>query len=216
MADKESRELGGKLDKVTLYRDGEKVTDVQPIEMSIDKSKGAGALTVKLDIDASDVITGLKSIQREAKKATQALKEFEVTVANSDGELIASITQDDAIIKDGYTVDVIPCKDALTAVNELRDIQGLDGNWDHDTYMCGLFNGLELASATLEGRTPDYREIEDGRIKADLSQELANREGVMEYVVPAHGSYAKLTLDDVDSGVTEFIAGPAIIIVNKD
>ena len=40
-------------------------------------TKKAGELTVKLDVDASDAITALKAIQREARKATQALREFE-------------------------------------------------------------------------------------------------------------------------------------------
>lgn len=45
-------------------------------------------------------------------------------------------------------------------VAELRDIQGRKGNWNMNDYMCGLFNGLELAVATLENREPDYRTIQ--------------------------------------------------------
>jgi hypothetical protein len=36
-------------------------------------------LTVKVDVDVSDALTGLKAIQREAKKATQALRELAET-----------------------------------------------------------------------------------------------------------------------------------------
>lgn len=39
------------------------------------KKKSIGSLT--LDIDCSDALTGLKSVQREAKKATAALKELD-------------------------------------------------------------------------------------------------------------------------------------------
>ena len=39
------------------------------------KSKSVGSFHV--DIDCSDALKGLKAIQREAKKATQALKELE-------------------------------------------------------------------------------------------------------------------------------------------
>jgi hypothetical protein len=53
-------------------------------------------LTVKLDIDASDAITALKALQREARKATQALRELEAEVkklpptqADTDIEKIA-------------------------------------------------------------------------------------------------------------------------------
>lgn len=34
-------------------------------------------LNVKVGVDVSDAIAGLKAIQREAKKATQALRELE-------------------------------------------------------------------------------------------------------------------------------------------
>jgi len=42
----------------------------------------------------------------------------------------------------------------------LVDIQGRDGNWDHDDYMCGLFNGLEMAMALAEKREPIFRRID--------------------------------------------------------
>ena len=40
---------------------------------------------------------------------------------------------------------------------ELRNIQGRKGNYDYDDYMLGLFNGLELAVSTLEGREPNFK-----------------------------------------------------------
>jgi hypothetical protein len=45
------------------------------------QSREVGNLTVKLDVDASDAITALKAIQREARKATQALRELEAKTA---------------------------------------------------------------------------------------------------------------------------------------
>jgi hypothetical protein len=50
----------------------------------IDLAKPNGdlsTLTVKLDVDASDAIRALKAIQREARKATQALRELEAKTA---------------------------------------------------------------------------------------------------------------------------------------
>lgn len=38
-----------------------------------------GNMKVKIDVDVSEALTGLKAVQREAKKATQALAEFEAT-----------------------------------------------------------------------------------------------------------------------------------------
>jgi hypothetical protein len=48
-----------------------------------EQRKPFGELTVKLDIDASDAIRALKALQREARKATQALREFEAEVAKA-------------------------------------------------------------------------------------------------------------------------------------
>jgi len=44
-------------------------------------------------------------------------------------------------------------------IKELIKIQGQDGNWNASPYMTGLYNGLELALATLEDRTPKYKDI---------------------------------------------------------
>ena len=45
----------------------------------------------------------------------------------------------------------------LAAVREQIRVQGSNGNWNHDPYMLGMYNGLECAIATLEGRPPQYR-----------------------------------------------------------
>ncbi|MBG9913388.1 hypothetical protein ABD67_00050 [Bacillus sonorensis] len=37
----------------------------------------ADRISVKIDVDVSDAITGLKAVQREAKAATKALAEFQ-------------------------------------------------------------------------------------------------------------------------------------------
>jgi hypothetical protein len=41
--------------------------------------------------------------------------------------------------------------------NQLR-VQGEHGNWNYNSYMLGMFNGLECALATLERREPQYRQ----------------------------------------------------------
>ena len=42
--------------------------------MADKKSRG---LSIEVDVDVSEALTGLKALQREAKKATQALRELE-------------------------------------------------------------------------------------------------------------------------------------------
>ncbi|MFD9949702.1 hypothetical protein ACFWYW_55550 [Nonomuraea sp. NPDC059023] len=44
-------------------------------------------------------------------------------------------------------------------IRDLRDIQGQQGTWNASGYMRGLYNGLELALAVLEGeRDPQFKE----------------------------------------------------------
>lgn len=43
-------------------------------------------------------------------------------------------------------------------LSELIKIQGEDGNWNYDPYMLGMYNGMELMFATIEGRDPQFRE----------------------------------------------------------
>lgn len=46
------------------------------------------------------------------------------------------------------------------AIEDLRNavyVQAQQGNWDHDRYMHGMYNGLELALATMERRDPQFR-----------------------------------------------------------
>ena len=58
-------------------------------------------------------------------------------------------------------------KEALTQLREIHAIQGLDGCWDIDDYMLGMFNGLELALSIVENRACKYKQ----RPKSQLEQE---------------------------------------------
>ncbi|ATP95401.1 hypothetical protein CSE15_16270 [Bacillus altitudinis] len=44
--------------------------------MAENKRESVGILNVKVDVDVSEAIKGLKAVQREAKAATKALAEF--------------------------------------------------------------------------------------------------------------------------------------------
>ncbi len=47
----------------------------------------------------------------------------------------------------------------IERVRGVHEVQGRKGNWDYDSYMVGMFNGLELALCTLEGREPAFRTL---------------------------------------------------------
>ena len=55
-------------------------------------------------------------------------------------------------------------KSRLASVNELLAVQGSRGNWNADDYMCGLYNGMELTIALLEGREPEFRTLRNERV----------------------------------------------------
>lgn len=46
----------------------------------------------------------------------------------------------------------------LQQLREVVATQGVNGNWDYDPYMHGMFNGMEFALALMEGRGAEYRE----------------------------------------------------------
>lgn len=50
-------------------------------------------------------------------------------------------------------------KTHLEQLRDLQEVQGREGNWNHDSYMCGLFNGLEMALALYEDRTPQLHTL---------------------------------------------------------
>lgn len=49
----------------------------------------------------------------------------------------------------------------LKRLRELVGIQGSNGNWNHSSYMHGMFNGMELMLATIEEREPQYKQAPD-------------------------------------------------------
>lgn len=48
-------------------------------------------------------------------------------------------------------------KRTVETLYDLLNIQGQNGNWNCNSYMMGLYNGIECAIATLESREPRYR-----------------------------------------------------------
>lgn len=44
----------------------------------------------------------------------------------------------------------------LDSLRSIRDAQSVDGNWNYDPYMFGMYNGLEAALAIMENREPIY------------------------------------------------------------
>ena len=69
----------------------------------------------------------------------------------------------------------------IIKIKELMKVQGQDGNWNHDPYMHGLYNGMELSMAIMEDREPAYRtlpiseEAEEAPIKEIEAKEAMDK-----------------------------------------
>ncbi|WP_163526117.1 hypothetical protein [Halobacillus ihumii] len=87
------------------------MTETPPRRPVTPKKKSAGKLSI--DVDCSDALTGLKAVQREAKKATGALREFEDVRSKS------GLT---------YNKECPECGDVMTKVVLLADDEELDSS----------------------------------------------------------------------------------------
>lgn len=46
----------------------------------------------------------------------------------------------------------------ISAMKDIHEIQGNDGNWNYSSYMHGMFNGMEMFVAMAEQREPEFRD----------------------------------------------------------
>ena len=54
--------------------------------------------------------------------------------------------------------EIVAWEALVESVRLMRDVQGMDGNWNYDPYMQGLFNGIEFSLSLLEVREPQFRD----------------------------------------------------------
>jgi hypothetical protein len=45
----------------------------------------------------------------------------------------------------------------IRIMNDLLKIQGQEGNYNYDSYMLGMYNGMELMVSIVEGREPEFK-----------------------------------------------------------
>lgn len=50
-------------------------------------------------------------------------------------------------------------EERITELHSFLAIQGLPGNWNTGDYMLGLYNGMEMMLAFVEGREPEFRSL---------------------------------------------------------
>ena len=49
----------------------------------------------------------------------------------------------------------------VAIMREMLEVQGQHGNWNYDSYMHGLYNGMEYMVALAEKREPKFRDAPD-------------------------------------------------------
>jgi hypothetical protein len=52
-----------------------------------------------------------------------------------------------------------PTDDVVATMREMLAVQGYEGNWNYDDYMCGMYNGMEYMLAMVERRYPAFRTL---------------------------------------------------------
>lgn len=73
--------------------------------------------------------------------------------------------------------------DFLAPLRSQLKVQGSSGNWNYDPHMHGMYNGLECALATLEGREPKYKDAP--------SEWIYDREKAANEPTAIHSHYKK-------------------------
>lgn len=74
--------------------------------------------------------------------------------------------------------------DRLRQLKEVHTVQGQDGNWNSDRYMRGMFNGMELALAIMEGRAPSYKDTPMGYLHEPDEQDFDRS---LQHLLNYHG-----------------------------
>lgn len=81
--------------------------------------------------------------------------------------------------------------DIILEMRKVHAVQSSHGNWNHDAYMLGMFNGMELMLSIAEGRSPVYRDAPKKFLADFDTKELekvfpsATEEGVVPGEAPA-------------------------------
>ena len=60
---------------------------------------------------------------------------------------------------------------SMRIANEMLELQGRNGNYNYDSYMLGLYNGMEYIIALFETREPNYISGKDVKFTNNKTQQ---------------------------------------------
>jgi hypothetical protein len=76
-------------------------------------------------------------------------------------------------------------EETIKIMKDLLEVQGRDGNWNYDSYMMGMYNGMELMLSIVEDREPVYKEAPDEWIENKTYKD-ETRDSLMKETVEAN------------------------------
>ena len=86
----------------------------------------------------------------------------------------------------------------LKCSKEMLDIQGHNGNYNYDSYMLGIYNGMEYIIALFETREPIFKSGKDIEFISELQQENQKlKKQLEEKQNPLKGIFAQVTDDQL-------------------
>lgn len=80
---------------------------------------------------------------------------------------------------------------SMRIANEMLELQGRDGNYNYDSYMLGLYNGMEYIVSLLEVREPNFISGKDIKF-------INNKTQQKEFIEYMNKTIEELECDDVD------------------
>ena len=64
--------------------------------------------------------------------------------------------------------ELVDLRDAVESLKDIRDVQCMGGNWDYNSYMRGMANGLILAASFFVDGEPAFLEAPDHYLEKDI------------------------------------------------
>ena len=71
---------------------------------------------------------------------------------------------------------------SMRIANEMLELQGRDGNYNYDSYMLGIYNGMEYIIALFETREPIFKSGKDIEFISDKTQQKEFIEYLTSYI----------------------------------
>jgi len=102
-----------------------------------------------------------KDISEQAKKNLKLYTEIGVNFGNGsgDGKAYCDLNQIYEWARQLITKEIRQARQEIAdEIGKMQEIQGVDGTWNYDSYMHGMYNGMEFCHALVKNVEPKYRE----------------------------------------------------------